>query len=445
MKKKNLRNIYAVLLVLLLPGLILAGASGKEQETVNLSILYSGADVTWVAAMEELCEEFMSQHPEIVIYTENSDKTGCEDELKVKEALDEFPDIFELENVDTFVQAGKLGALGEELAQKVSDPVMVNGKVYGLPIYAITNGIIYNKELFKKYGLEVPKSYGEFQQVCETLKEKGIVPLALGGNKDESMMYWLNYFFQKDVISEIPDWLERKKEGSVSFADPEPVQMLAEYQELVSSDYILEDSADMTENQLVMKMVENEFAMLYAGPWMFAKIIASYPASISSDKTELGEEIAEEDDPVTYRIGWFFVGDEEGNTTALTENYAYWGVSSDCMEDMNKREAAEEFLMFFYQKENYRKMIQEIYGLPVTSEAIIYPAPNVQYQLLVDYRYAEKSQEYLGKFGVKGEFSSAVNTIMRTLYEGACTLEEAAARMDQAWDEAMDGEESQTQ
>lgn len=437
MRKKSLRKIYAVLTALLLPALLPAAVSAKEQETVDLSILYSGADVTWVAAMEELCEEFMSQHPEIVIYTENSDKVSCEDELKVKEALDEFPDIFELENVDTFAEAGKLGVLSGELAGKVSSPVEVDGSVYGLPIYAITNGIIYNKEIFKKYNIAVPKSYGEFLQTCETLQENGVVPLALGGSKDENLMYWLNYFFQKDVISEIPDWLTRRKEGSVSFTDPEPLRMLTEYQRLITSNYILEDSIDMTDNQMVMKMIENEFAMLYAGPWMFSKIIASDPLSISSDKTELGEEIAEEDDPVTYRIGWFFVGDEEGNMTALTENYAYWAVSSDCMADPDKQEAAEEFLKFFYQKENYRMMIQEIYGLPVTSEAIIYPAPFVQQRLLVDYRYAEKSQEYLGNFGVKGNFSATLNAIMRALYENEYTLEEAAAQMDQAWDETM--------
>lgn len=433
-----MRKKHAVLAALLLLALLPVKASCEEQETVNLSILYSGADVTWVAAMEELCEAFMSQNPEIVIYTENSDKTSCEDELKVKEALNEFPDIFELENVDAFVEAGKLGVLGDEISEKVSDPVRVNGQVYGLPIYASTDGIIYNKELFKKYGLEVPKSYGEFLQVCETLKRNGVVPLALGGNKDENMMYWLNYFFQKDVISESPDWLEQKKDGAVSFTDPEPIRMLTEYQRLVTSSYILEDSVDLTENQLVMKMVENEFAMLYAGPWMFAKIIATYPDSISSDKTELGEEIAEEDDPVTYRLGWFFVGDEEGNTTALTENYAYWAVSGDCMKDPDKRAAAEAFLEYFYQKENYRMMIQGVYGLPVTSEAIIYPAPFVQQRLLVDYRYAEKSQEYLGAFGVKGGFSTDVNSIMRTLYEKGCTPEEAAVQMDQAWDEAME-------
>ena len=82
--------------------------SESIEDIVELSLLYSGSDVTWVAAIETLCDEFMAQNPNIIINTENSGEANCENELKVKEALDEFPDIFELENVDAFADAGKL-------------------------------------------------------------------------------------------------------------------------------------------------------------------------------------------------------------------------------------------------------------------------------------------------------------------------------------------------
>lgn len=67
--------------------------SDSIEDIVELSLLYSGSDVTWVAAMETLCDEFMAQNPDIIINTENSGEANCENELKVKEALDEFPDI----------------------------------------------------------------------------------------------------------------------------------------------------------------------------------------------------------------------------------------------------------------------------------------------------------------------------------------------------------------
>ena len=37
----------------------------------------------------------------------------------------------------------------------------------------------YNKAIFDKYGLEVPTTYDEYVQVCDTLKENGVTPVAL--------------------------------------------------------------------------------------------------------------------------------------------------------------------------------------------------------------------------------------------------------------------------
>ena len=119
------------------------------EDIVELSLLYSGSDVTWVAAIETLCDEFMAQNPNIIINTENSGEANCENELKVKEALDEFPDIFELENVDAFADAGKLGAIDAEVSNMVTNVIVINKKSYGLPIYATTNGVIYKKIYLK--------------------------------------------------------------------------------------------------------------------------------------------------------------------------------------------------------------------------------------------------------------------------------------------------------
>lgn len=93
----------------------------------------------------------------------------------------------------------------------------------------------------------------------------------------------------------------------------------------------------MTENQIVTRMTENQFAMIYAGPWLFTKIIDAYPMSTESDKTSLGEEIPEDQDPVTYRLGWFFLGNDNGHLTALTRNNAYWALSETCTEDTRKK------------------------------------------------------------------------------------------------------------
>jgi raffinose/stachyose/melibiose transport system substrate-binding protein len=57
------------------------------------------------------------------------------------------------------------------------------GKIYAVPMEQDLMGVYYNRDLFKKLGLEVPKTYAEFKAVVEKLKEAGAVPIAFG-NKD---------------------------------------------------------------------------------------------------------------------------------------------------------------------------------------------------------------------------------------------------------------------
>ncbi len=41
-------------------------------------------------------------------------------------------------------------------------------------------GAIYNKPAFAKAGVEIPTTWSELLETCETLKKKGIIPFALG-------------------------------------------------------------------------------------------------------------------------------------------------------------------------------------------------------------------------------------------------------------------------
>ena len=67
--------------IVILIGSLIGSANMKEvkaedsesiEDLVELSLLYSGSDVTWVAAIETLCDEFMAQNHNIIIKTENS-------------------------------------------------------------------------------------------------------------------------------------------------------------------------------------------------------------------------------------------------------------------------------------------------------------------------------------------------------------------------------------
>lgn len=405
----------------------------KKEKTVSLNIFYSGEDAKWVSTMEELRESFMSEYPQIELNMEHSESGIYTEDLKVREATDDFPDIFEIQNPYTFRGADKLGQIPDEVTDLVEEPVMIEGKAYAVPSYTTTYGMIFNQVIFKKYGLEVPKTFDEFLEVCSILYQNKVTPLAVGGSKSDSLSYWLNYFFQTEVISRSKDWQEERNLGNVSFQGQDTKNMLGSYQELMSGKYILEDSVNMNDNQIVSQMIEGNIAMIYTGPWMFSQIIDAYPDAVSSDKDSLGEVL--EVDPVTCRIGWFFMPDKEGNPVVINESGSEWGISKICSEKKEKREAMITFFKYFYRKSVYKDVLQSMYAIPSTKEAVMYASPGVQQRLLVDYRYAAKTASYLGSNQTPEGFDVAMYKILKSVATGVMSVDTAAAKLDESWDE----------
>lgn len=405
----------------------------QKEDQVVLSLFYSSDDVKWVSTLEGICEDFMREFPNITLEMKHSEAGIYTEELKIKEATDEFPDIYEVENPYTFYEAGKLGGIPEEIGDLVEEPLSIQGEVYAVPSYTTTHGIIYNQVIFKQYGLEVPRNYGEFLEVCETLSDNHVVPLAIGGSKSESISYWLNYFFQSDVIAPNPYWQQERNNGEVSFQDEDAIKMLRDYHSLMTSNYILENSINMNDNHIVSQMIEGNIAMVYTGSGMISQIVDAYPDATLSDKDSEGESL--EIDPVKCRVGWFFMPDNEGEVVALREVKAAWGISKECSEDKEKREAVIQFFQYFYRKSVYQDILQAVFGVHTTKDAVIYASPGVHQGLLVDYRYAQKSSLYLGNDQTPEGFSQDMYEILNALATDVISVETAAQKLDESWDE----------
>lgn len=407
----------------------------SQEDIVELSILYTGENIGWTAAMEELCGRFMRTYPDIRVITEHSNNGSYTEQLKAKEAIGEFPDIFEIEDPYMFLEADKLGLISSDIGQLVKAPARVEEGIYALPFYDTSIGIIYNKVLFKKYGLLVPTTYDEFLEVCEVLLKNGVAPLAIGGSHSDANSNWLNYFFLTMVESENPGWQQKRRAGEVSFQDADMKEALRNYQELMRSPYILEDSINMNDNQIIVQLLNQKTAMFLSEPGMFTEILESYPMASESDKTPMGEELLE--DSVTFRMGWFYMPDQYGKEIVIHKSGSQLAISKECAADNRKKEAAEQFLKFSYQKENYRKILQAMYAMPTTKDAVLYAAPIVQQELLISYRYADKIETYLGNYETPENFADDMESILFSLATNTIYVETAASRLDKSWDDAQ--------
>ncbi|MBT0769028.1 extracellular solute-binding protein [Kineosporia sp. J2-2] len=80
--------------------------------------------------------------------------------------------------VEAYGWADKLSESLQTTARYSEDGVMGSGNYYGIPNYGEYVQVYYNKDLFEKYGLEVPTTLDEFTAVLQKFKDEGITPLA---------------------------------------------------------------------------------------------------------------------------------------------------------------------------------------------------------------------------------------------------------------------------
>jgi len=75
--------------------------------------------------------------------------------------------------------------LSDEPWVELEDPLVLeqstlDGKVYGLTIWDVfgTTWVVnYNKDIFARLNLSEPRTYAEFREVCQTIKDAGITPI----------------------------------------------------------------------------------------------------------------------------------------------------------------------------------------------------------------------------------------------------------------------------
>lgn len=157
--------------------------------------------------------------------------------------------------------------LRDAVAPEILDAISIDGHIYSIPVNAHReNSLFYSIPIFKDLGLEPPKTQAEFLSACETLKAKGITPVALSTSQG-----W--------IITKLFYGLALGSMGGQAFADyfsgKTPMDEAAlgkaiDVLDLVLTNYI-NDDAD-TEGyswaQAADKVLSGEAAMFLHGDWV---------------------------------------------------------------------------------------------------------------------------------------------------------------------------------
>jgi raffinose/stachyose/melibiose transport system substrate-binding protein len=164
--------------------------------------------------------------------------------------------------------------------KNVRDQASVNGKLYGLTIWdtAPIFPIIYNKVLFKKYKLTVPKTYAQFKTDCAKLLAGGVTPVYEPGADGWHLTLWfldIGPIFESKSTNLVANLNSNKAKysGNVSMT-----KALTQLQEIVKLGYFGKNFLSQNFSDLEKNMSTGNYAMTLDGlgtPTTIAKVAGS--------------------------------------------------------------------------------------------------------------------------------------------------------------------------
>lgn len=227
-----------------------------------------------------------------------------------------------------------------------------DGQQFALPYQLVFNMPIYNKGMFDELGLEVPKSWSEFQEMGDTLLENGITPIAFPG-ADIGPNQFMNSMMMNNAPDE--DIFEKLQNGEESLTNEWWVKTLEDFQLLEEKGYIQEDALGTNQDSAMAMVANEEAAMLATGSYHMASLLELNPDL----ELDLMAPITVEEDEAQY----------EGIHTATF----LLAVNSNS----EKKEEAKQFIEYLSQPEVASKYANET-GQHLTVTGVEYESEVLQ-------------------------------------------------------------------
>lgn len=282
MKKK----ILSVLLVgaMVTTSLFGCGSSNSESggekvgdEKKTIKIMIGSEDSNRQAIYEDYYSKINEEFPDVNIEFElPGTASNYNNKLTVYNSSESLPDIFW--GRDIVYQAGNALPLTDLIKEdgfydQYANPNALipapDGEIYCLSCGTDSffgGPIFYNKDLFEKEGLSLPKSYDEFYNLVVTLKDKGYIPI--------SVTSWAiqNFMFYDLLSAEDPETLGKLEAGEITFEDPAVIEATNKMQELVEAGAFPSDVTSIEQQVHEQLFIDGKAAMIYHPSWVYPAI-----------------------------------------------------------------------------------------------------------------------------------------------------------------------------
>lgn len=336
---------------------------GKDTAKENVTIKFTHYQSEGQETFTNIIKKFEEANPNIKVEADLSGGDQYNSILQTKFAAGEAADIVGvhpgLSQAIAFAKAGYLEDMTNEAFMKDIDAgtlrvASVDGKAYALPIDAAYIAVFYNKDIFEKNGLSTPKTWKDFTDLCEKLKQAKVDPIAVG-NKDLWVTQLIPYAIVPTVIySKNINFDNDMYEGKTKFNSPEWKKVMDMYGELNKNGYFNKGHLSTSYDQSLALFAQGKTAMTIMGTWALKPI------------KDLNKDI---------KIGLFVLpASDDGNNWASSAVGGMLAIS----ENSEHKAEAKEFLNFFMQEDNYKFYLTNTNNFPTVKGVTVDFDPAVQ-------------------------------------------------------------------
>lgn len=172
------------------------------------------------------------------------------------------------ENQDLFMDIGELWreqGWEEVIPEQLRGLSQGNGRYCHLPTHYFWIGIFYNKAIFEQYNLNPPETWDEFLDVCATLKQGGVTPIAIGLSPGQNWQTLLWFDYLNIRINGLAFRNELMLEGETRFDDDRVRAVFTTLGTLVEGGYFDENAQRRTGDGSILTVLNSEAAMTLVG------------------------------------------------------------------------------------------------------------------------------------------------------------------------------------
>ncbi|HEU5140108.1 MAG TPA: ABC transporter substrate-binding protein [Bacillales bacterium] len=327
------------------------GDGGMSEVTLNVTTTFGGTDPGH-DAYEKLVSQFEEEHPNVTIKENNfTAKPATTAKFRTSWSGGKVPDVlwyFVGAKGNFLYESGKTVPMPtimeanpewadtfDQRALEAVKKLAPNGKLHAIPLLGYYEGLIANKALFEKYGLELPKTWEAFKKAVETFKKNDVIPVTVSMNTP-------NYLIEHYILA--AGGAKCHSKGLEEGVPECYVNGLNLIKETYEWGAYPEDSLTLPDDVAAQNYYKKgQAAMIFDGSW----VVGGLPEDIAKTTTVL--PVPTPPNSSGYDGKQIISGFSQG-----------WFVSKEAYNS-NKKKAAVAFLKFMTSKEADQALV-DVYG-----------------------------------------------------------------------------------